>query len=84
MQVGTQGNTDPRNHRAREIVRSGALGKLLWAQASYCRHNPVGEWNYAIDPEADARTVDWKAWLGPAPKRAWSPERYFRWRKYWD
>jgi predicted dehydrogenase len=23
-------------------------------------------------------------WLGKAPKRQWSPERYFRWRKYWD
>lgn len=84
VQLGTQGCTDPRNHRAREIVRSGALGRLLWAQASYCRHNPAGEWNYPIDPEANERTVDWKTWLGSAPKRSWSPERYFRWRKYWD
>jgi predicted dehydrogenase len=28
--------------------------------------------------------LDWKAWLGPAPKREWDPERYFRWRRYWD
>jgi predicted dehydrogenase len=84
VQLGTQGCTDPRNHRAREIVRSGALGRLLWAQASYCRQNPVGEWNYAIDPDANERTVDWKTWLGSAPRRDWSPERYFRWRKYWD
>jgi len=84
VQLGTQGCTDPRNHRAREVVRSGALGRLLWAQASYCRHNPVGEWNYAIDPELTEQTVDWKAWLGSAPKRPFSPERYFRWRKYWD
>jgi predicted dehydrogenase len=33
---------------------------------------------------ATADTVDWKAWLGSAPKRPFSPERYFRWRKYWD
>jgi predicted dehydrogenase len=84
VQLGTQGCTDPRNHRAREIVRSGALGRLLWAQASYCRQNPLGEWNYTIDPDASERTVDWRAWLGSAPKRPWSPERYFRWRKYWD
>src|SRR5262249_36913571 len=28
--------------------------------------------------------LDWKAWLGPAPKRPWDPERYFRWRLFWD
>jgi predicted dehydrogenase len=84
VQVGTQGCTDPKFHRAREIVRSGALGRVLWAQTSYCRQNPKGEWNYGIDPAATVDTVDWKAWLGSAPKRPFSPERYFRWRKYWD
>jgi predicted dehydrogenase len=84
VQVGTQGCGDPRFHRAREIVKSGALGRLLWAQASYCRQNPTGEWNYKLEPEATAETVDWKAWLGPAPKRPFSAERFFRWRKYWD
>jgi predicted dehydrogenase len=84
VQVGTQGCTDPKFQRAREIVKSGALGRLLWAQASYCRQNPKGEWNYEIDADATDATVDWKAWLGPAPRRPFSPERYFRWRKYWD
>jgi len=84
VQVGTQGCTDPKFHRAAEIVRSGALGRVLWAQTSYCRQNPKGEWNYEIDPEATAQSVDWKAWLGSAPKRPFSAERFFRWRKYWD
>ncbi|HUG52077.1 MAG TPA: Gfo/Idh/MocA family oxidoreductase [Vicinamibacteria bacterium] len=84
VQVGTQACTDPRFHRAAEIVRSGALGRVLWAQTSYCRQNPKGEWNYEIDPEATADQIDWKAWLGPAPRRPFSAERFFRWRKYWD
>jgi len=84
VQVGSQGCSDPKYLRARDLVRQGFVGQLLWAQGSYCRNNPKGEWNYAIEPEATAKTVDWKTWLGQAPKRDWSPERFFRWRKYWD
>jgi predicted dehydrogenase len=84
VQVGSHGCSDPKYHRAREIVKSGMAGRLLWAQGSYCRNNPKGEWNYTIDPEGNERTIDWSTWLGPAPKRPFSPERYFRWRKYWD
>jgi predicted dehydrogenase len=84
VQVGSQGCSDPKFLRARDLIAKGAVGQLLWAQGSYCRNNPKGEWNYPIDPEATAQTVDWKTWLGQAPKRDWSPERFFRWRKYWD
>ena len=84
VQVGSHGCSDPKYHRARDLITSGTFGRLLWAQGSYCRHNPKGEWNYKIEPDATEQTVDWKTWLGPAPKRAWSAERYFRWRKYWD
>jgi predicted dehydrogenase len=84
VQVGAHGCSDPKWHRARDVVKSGCMGRILWAQGSYCRNNPKGEWNYGIDPDANEQSVDWRAWLGPAPKRAWSPERYFRWRKYWD
>jgi predicted dehydrogenase len=84
VQVGSHGCSDPKYLRARDVVREGALGRLLWAQGSYCRNNPKGEWNYALEPDATERTVDWRAWLGPARKRPWSAERFFRWRKYWD
>jgi predicted dehydrogenase len=84
LQLGAQGCTDPGWRKASEVIAAGKLGRLLWAQGSYCRHNPNGEWNYDVDPDANERTVDWRRWLGPARKRPWSPERYFRWRKYWD
>lgn len=84
VQVGAQGCSGAKWHQAADIIKSGKIGKIIWAQSSYCRNNPRGEWNYGIDPEANEKTVDWKTWLGCAPKRSWSPERYFRWRKYWD
>ena len=84
VQVGSHGCSDPKYLKARELVKSGQFGTLLWAQGSYCRNNPKGEWNYPIEPELTPQTLDWKTWLGPAPKRDFSAERFFRWRKYWD
>ena len=58
----------------------------MWASGGFGRNSSArgGEWNYAIDPDANEKTLDWKAFLGSAPKRAFEPARYFRWRKYWD
>jgi predicted dehydrogenase len=84
VQVGSQGCSDTKYLHARELVRAGSIGTLLWAQGSYCRNNPNGEWNYTIEPELTPQTVDWKTWLGTAPRREFSAERFFRWRKYWD
>lgn len=84
VQIGSQGCSDEKWHRAHELIKSGKLGKVLWSQASYCRQNPAGEWNYKIDDDASPDNLDWQAFLGPAPKRAFDKERFFRWRKYWD
>ncbi|MCX6375265.1 MAG: gfo/Idh/MocA family oxidoreductase, partial [Armatimonadetes bacterium] len=84
VQVGSQGCTDAKWHKAGEIVSAGRIGTVIWAQGGYCRNNPHGEWNYTIDPEANETNLDWKTWLGSAPKRPWDPDRYFRWRKFWD
>ena len=58
------------------------------AQIDYSRNYVDDFWagsSYPISPDAQpGENLDWKAWLGPAPKRAWDPERYFRWRRYWD
>jgi predicted dehydrogenase len=59
------------------------------SQGSYHRNSTRGEWNWEIDPAAGPDKkgddyVDWTTWLGPAPKRAWDADRFFRFRKYWD
>lgn len=84
MQVGTQHTSQGQFWTGRELVGKGMLGKILWAQAGYSRNSTGGEWNYGIDRNASPDNLDWKRWLGPAPKRKFSKERYFRWRKYWD
>lgn len=85
MQVGVQGMSDSSYEAANHYVRDGALGKVVLAQIDYSRNHRDDFWAYPID--ADARpgeNLDWSAWLGPAPKRPWDPDRFFRWRRYWD
>lgn len=85
MQVGVQGMSDDSYEAANRYVRDGVLGKVVVAQIDYSRNHIGDYWAYAIDNDArPGENLDWKAWLGPAPKRDWDPERYFRWRRYWD
>ena len=85
LQVGSQYTSMDHFWKAKKAIQDGLLGEVVWASGGFGRNrNQRGEWNYAIDPEATDKTLDWKAFLGPAPKRAFDPERYFRWRKYWD
>jgi predicted dehydrogenase len=84
VQVGAEGTSRDVYWQARRIIQEGKLGKLVWATGGVYRNNPEGDWNYPIEPNCTPQTLDWDAFLGPAPKRPFDPERYFRYRKYWD
>jgi predicted dehydrogenase len=94
LQVGGSGPAEKLNWQIYDYVQSGKMGKILWALISYNRNTREGMWDYPIPgigsqhwPDAEVapgRNLDWELWLGPAPKRPYSDERYFRWRKYWD
>jgi predicted dehydrogenase len=79
LQVGSQYTSMDHFWKAKKAIADGLIGEVMWASGGFGRNrNQRGEWNYAIDPEATEKTLDWKAFLGPAPKRAFDPERYFR------
>ncbi len=85
LQVGCQHTSDITYHKAREVVQEmGLIGEILWAQSTYSRNSVYGEWDYHIDEGATAKEIGWDQFLGSAPKRPFDPDRYFRWRKYWD
>jgi predicted dehydrogenase len=88
LQVGVQGTSDESYAVANEHIKAGELGKIVLAQIDYSRNHIGDFWagnDYPIDPDAKPGVnLDWNAWLGPAKKRAWDPERFFRWRRYWD
>jgi predicted dehydrogenase len=85
LQVGSQGCSDRKWHKAAEWIRAGKIGPIVMSQCSYMRNNPHGEWNYTIAPWAKPDDINWKMWLGEQIKtgRAFDPDHYFRWRKYY-
>ncbi|HJY04888.1 MAG TPA: Gfo/Idh/MocA family oxidoreductase [Bryobacteraceae bacterium] len=89
VQVGSQTTSADQWWKAKKAIADGMIGKMIMSQGSYHRNSIEGEWNWPIDPNAGPNGkgddyIDWTTWLGPAPKRPWDPDRFFRFRKYWD
>lgn len=84
VQVGSQGVSSATEQKARELIRSGKLGQITMIRAVYNRNTAGGAWIYPIPPDASPKTVNWEMFLGPAPKRPFNLERFFRWRCYSD
>ena len=95
LQVGSQTTSADQWHQAKKAIADGMIGNMILSQGSYHRNSVGGEWNdgWNIDREAGPdgkgdNFIDWKMWLGNAPKREWSrdmgADRFFRFRKYWD
>jgi predicted dehydrogenase len=85
LQCGVQGMSDDSYETAARYIREGAIGKPVLAQVDYSRNYVDDLWLEEHDAAADPNSnLDWDAFLGPAPKRPWEPDRYFSWRRYWD
>jgi predicted dehydrogenase len=91
LQVGSQTTSGDQWWKARKAIADGMIGQMLMSQGSYHRNSIGGEWNdgWPIDagagPDGKGDSyIDWKQWLGPAPKRPFDGDRFFRFRKYWD
>lgn len=84
VQVGSQGVSSALQQEARRMIQSGKLGKVTMIRAAYSRNTDSGAWLYPIPPDASPKTVNWDMFQGPAEKRPFSLERFFRWRCYSD
>ena len=84
LQVGSQGCSARKYHKAAELIQSGAIGPLVMGQTSYMRNNPKGEWNYTIHDWATPEDMNWDRWMGGVNKKIpFNADHYFRWRKYY-
>lgn len=83
VQVGQWQRSVSHYKSALEYVQSGKLGQIrlvkVWAYQG---------WMKPIVPKPDGSPppgVDYDMWLGPAPKRAFNPNRFhFNYRWFWD
>jgi predicted dehydrogenase len=83
VQVGTQQRSGPHYQKARELVQSGHIGQVVAVRMWSYRNVMPG---FGSPPDGDPPPgLDYGLWLGPAPVRAYNPNRalyHFRW--FWD
>ena len=84
VMVGSQNKTSKLTAKAREVVKSGVLGKINMVRLSTNRNTAEGAWVYPVPADASPQTIDWARWLGPAPKHDFEAKRVFRWRCWWE
>ena len=78
-QIGAQRTSSVLCAKAKEIYDSGALGEVSLVEATFGRNSPTGAWEYP-PPPVTPENLDWNTWLGTAPKKAFDPYLFARWR----
>lgn len=84
VQVGSQTLSDGCAWKARELIRSGRLGKITLIEARMYRYSSLSACYYPIPPDASPENIDWRRFIGNAPDREFDPKRFFQWRLFWD
>lgn len=85
VQMGSQWLSDPYQHKVREMIRSGKLGKIVSISQSWNFNGP--RWHVPKDPNIAAireQDTDWKRWLLGRPPRPFDPRAYFEFRIFKD
>jgi len=80
VQVGAQRTSSVLCAKAKELYDQGAIGELSLVEATMGRNDPTGAWEYPPPPDLSPDNLDWDTWLGTAPKKAFDPLLFARWR----
>jgi predicted dehydrogenase len=85
VQMGSQWLSDPYQHRVREIIHSGKLGKIVVISQSWNFNGP--RWHVPKDRNVAAireKDTDWNRWLLGRRQRPFDPRAYFEFRIFKD
>ena len=80
VQIGSQRVSSAMCAKAREMYKQGAIGDIEMVELSLGRNSPTGAWVYPPPPDLSPANLDWDTWLNDAPKIAFDPKRFARWR----
>ena len=82
VQQGSQNRSNPALREAVERMRSGEIGELYMARGlCYKWRDTIGK--APVEPVPPG--VDYDLWLGPAPKRPFTKNRFhYNWHWFWD
>ncbi|MCX6624750.1 MAG: Gfo/Idh/MocA family oxidoreductase [Acidobacteria bacterium] len=81
VQMGSQWLSDPYQHKVREMVRSGKLGKVVAISQTWNFNGP--RWHAPRSEDVAAireQDTDWKRWLLGRSDRPFDPRVYFEFR----
>ena len=82
VQVGTQNRSTEYNHQARDIVRSGRLGKIGLIKVFNLKNGSPFKFG---EPGAQPAGFDWDRWLGRAAARPYHQKIWQGgWHYHWD
>ncbi len=82
LQIGSQRVSSVIYSKAKELLASGAIGKLNMVTARWDRNSAMGAWSYTVPPDASPEACDWPRFIGDAPKIPFNAEHFFQWRKW--
>ena len=68
IQIGSQRVSSVIYAKAKELLASGAIGKLNMVTARWDRNSSIGAWNYTVPLDASTETCDWPAFSAPRPR----------------
>ena len=80
VMVGAQRTSSVLCAKANELYHQGAIGELSLVEATLGRNDPTGAWEYPPPSDLSPQNLDWDTWLGTAPKIAFDPLTFARWR----
>jgi len=82
VQIGMQSRSLAHKRRAMELLHNGAIGKVYMARGICFKRRPsIG--HTPVEPVPPG--LDWDLFLGPAPMREYTKNRYqYNWHWFWD
>ncbi|HET8823685.1 MAG TPA: Gfo/Idh/MocA family oxidoreductase [Terriglobales bacterium] len=80
VQIGSQRVSSLICAKAKEMISQGMLGEMMLVEGWLGRNDPTGAWEYPPPFDLSPQNLDWDAWQGTVPKKAFDPYTFARWR----